>query len=336
MLTAVTTGRSAVVGLLVGLVCVVLCCVIAAPPAAAVEAQGVRVDVDGSDLLGGGSVLRPAVPQGGQAVYRLRLRNQRDVPVEVVVYGADATGDGEVASGTDNQGVGAWITADQPRLEIPAEDIEGVEVTIARPAGAAEGGFGAIVVQLSDATRRQLDLEQVQRAALLVEVADDGSGDGVLAEVLDTDTSAGLVPGVLTVQVRYADTGALDDLEFDGSVVLARPFGDAPTYDAETGELFPGGDVTATVEVELPWYGLVGTVRAEAAMPGLTTRSAPAQVVVLPPWFALLLVVLAGAVLLHAHRTSDTGLDLRGLLPWGGDGAGDVAQDGADGGEPGR
>lgn len=291
----------AAIGLLVAL---------AATPAVAVEAQGVRVDVAEPTLLGDGAVLRPAIAPGGSATYAIELRNQREQAVEVLVYGADVGPEGEVAPGTDNQGVGAWITADRPRVEVPPQSTASVEVTIRRPADDQDGGTGAIVAQLSDASRRELALARIQRAALRVEVAADGDGDGVHVEVVGTDARGLLVPDVLAVDVRFAASTAQEDQLFDGSAVLSRPLVDDPTYPAAVDVLSRGEEVTSTVEVDLPWYGIVGRVHGEAAVVGLTTRSAPVRVVVLPPWLALLLVAAAAAAVVLARR-SGTPFQLR-------------------------
>lgn len=287
-----------------------------AAPAAAVEAQGVRVDVAEPDLVGGSSFLRPAIPPGGAATYALQVRNQHEQAVEVLVYGADLIGPQEIGSGLDNEEVGAWITADRPRLEIPAQAAEQVLVTIERPAGDEDGGQGAIVAQLTDAARQELSLERIQRAALRVEVAADGSGDGVHVAVEDTDVAGGLLPGVLDVTVVFSHPSVDErqEVSFDGSVVLSRPFVEDPAVDVDASTL-PADtqDVLASAEIDLPWYGLVGNVWAEAAVSGLTTRSAPVRVVALPPWLALLLVAMAAVAVWRAHR-SDTPIEL-GRVP---------------------
>lgn len=291
-------AMAAAIGLLVAL---------AGTPAAAVEAQGVRVDVAEPSLLGRDAVLRPAIAPAGSATYAIQLRNQRERAVEVLVYGADVGPGGEVAPGTANRGVGAWISADRSRVEVPPRSTTSVQVTVSRPADDEDGGTGAIVAQLSDASRRELALARIQRAALRVEVAADGSGDGVHVEVADTDARGALVPDVLAVEARFAAPTAPGDVLVDGSVVLSRPFVEDPSHPAAVDVLSGAEEVVGSVEVDLPWYGVVGHVHAEAAVVGLTTRSAPVRVVVLPPWLALLVLVAVAAAVLRARRagTSD-------------------------------
>lgn len=312
MTTHSATGQAVVRALVAGGLAVVLS-TLSPATAGAVEAQSLRVDVTEPSLLGEGSVLRPALLPGSTATYQLRLHNLRTEPVDVLVYGADADATGEVADGTDNEGVGGWITADETVLEVPAQGETTVDVTVARPGDDEEGGWGAVVAQLTDAMRRELSLDQIVRAAVLVEVAADGSGDGVRAEVVEQQTSGGLLPGQLLVDVRYVAADPGDPVPFDGSLVVSRPLGEDPTYEAATDAAPPGEGTITTVEVDLPWYGLVGRARAEAAVPGLVTSSAPVRIVVLPPWLALLFVVVAAAALWRARR-DDTPFEL-GRVP---------------------
>ena len=114
--------------------------VVQAGPAAAVEAQGLRVDPVEDTVLGSGSELRPALIAGGSVTYPLRLRNTRDVAVEALVYGADVM-DGEVASGADNSGVGSWITTDEQVIELGPETALVIEVTVTRPEDDVDGLF---------------------------------------------------------------------------------------------------------------------------------------------------------------------------------------------------
>lgn len=304
--------------LAVGSVLVVL--VAGAGSAAAVEADGIRVDPTDPSSLGAGSVLRPAIPPGGAATYSLTLRNQRDQSVDVLVYGADATG-GEVATGTDNTGVGAWITASERRVPLEPQASTTVEVTITRPSDDEAGGTGAIVAQLSDQSRRNLGLTSLQRAALLVEVAADGAGDGLHVVVAETDPSAGLVPGVLTVTVGFSSPSAADETVFDGSVSVLRPLVGDPSFELTPTLLPPGDQLTTTVEIDLPWYGLIGHLQAEAASVAVTSLSPPVRVVIVPPWLVLLLVVIA-AVAMWRGRRSDTPFELGRVPGFGGGGGG--------------
>ena len=271
--------------------------------ATAVEAQGLRVDPVEDTVLGSGSELRPALPAGASVTYPLRLRNTREVAVEALVYGADVV-DGEVTSGADNSGVGGWITTDEPVIELGPETALVVEVTVTRPESDADGGRGAIVVQLSDASRQDLGLDVLQRAALPLAVAADGGGDGTPVTIQSTVTSRGLVPGDVTVEVVVTNPGEAPAAP-DTTLLVGRPLGEDARIPVEVGTVAPGASVTTTVVVDVPWWGLVGPVRAEAAAVGLTSSSAPARVAVVPAWAALLLVVVAGVATVRARRRSE-------------------------------
>ena len=303
--------------------------VVQAGPAAAVEAQGLRVDPVEDTVLGSGSELRPALIAGGSVTYPLRLRNTRDVAVEALVYGADVM-DGEVASGADNSGVGSWITTDEQVIELGPETALVIEVTVTRPEDDVDGGDGAIVVQLSESSRQDLGLDVLQRAALPVTVAADGSGDGTPVTIESTTTSRGLVPGDVTVEVVVTNPGDAPAAP-DTTLVVGRPLGDDARLPVEVGTVAPGASVTTTVVVEMPWWGLVGPVRAEAASVGLTSSSTPTHVTVVPGWAALLLIVVAAVATARARRQPEP-FEL-GRVPGAGAGA-PAGAPGADGAEP--
>lgn len=331
MPTPPASVRAALLGALLALV--------TTSPVAAVEAQGIRMDPSEPSALGAGSVLRPALPPGGAATYDLVLHNQHDTAVEVLVYGADLTAAGEVASGTDNRGVGAWVEAVQPRVALEPNGATVVAVTVTRPAGDSQGGTGAIVTQLSEQSRQDLGLGVIRRAALRVEVAADGSGDGVHVEVTGQDPSGGLVPGVLTVEVTATNPGD-HEVAVDQVLHVLRPLVDDPSHRLGGSALGPGEQVTQQVEVELPWYGLIGRLQAEAASLAVTTSSAPVRVIVVPPWVVLPLLLAAGWGLLWLRR-SDRSFTL-GRVPGGGDdddggdtGGGDRGGDGGNDGDDG-
>lgn len=293
MLLRSTRGRTT----LVGLVATLLLC--AVPTAAAVEAEGIRLDPAEDAVLGPGQVLRPALPPGAAVGYQLVVRNLRDEEVEVLVYGADVVG-GEVGPGTDAAGVGSWITTDPDRTTLAPDATAVVVATVARPADAEEGGTGAVVVQLAAASREALGLDVVRRAALLVEVAADGRGDGVTVAAPSWTTTGGLLARDVVVQLALDNPG--DDAQFDAHVLVARPLGDDARVDATPTSLAAGASTTADVTVDLPWWGFIGTMRGEVATPGRLASSAPVRVVVIPPWAVLALVAAAGVATLRARR----------------------------------
>lgn len=289
--------------------------VLMAAPASAVEAQGIRLDPVEPSSLGAGSVLRPALAPGGTATYDLALHNQRDESVEVLLYGADVTGD-EVATGADNTGVGAWIVAAAPRVVLEPGGDAIVAVTITRPTDDSGGGTGAIVAQLSERSRQDLGLDVIRRAALRVEVAADGIGQGLHVAVTGQDPSRGLVPGVLTVEVTVTNPGD-EEAAFDGALQILRRLGGDASRELAGGTLAPGEQAVRRVEVELPWYGVIGRLRAEAATVAVTASSPTARLVVVPPWIVLPLLVVAVWAVVRIRR-SDQPL-LLGRVPGIGD-----------------
>ncbi len=147
----------------------------------AVDAGGLsvtRTDQPGADAP---EYVLPLAP-GGSAVRSVSVTNTTSFNVTVLVYGADAapTDDGlSVADGTDNSSVGAWLTTEDDTLELAAGDSIDVEFRVTRPEGDEDGGMGAVVVQLSDDSREELAQPTLQRAAIPVLVAADGTGESV-------------------------------------------------------------------------------------------------------------------------------------------------------------
>lgn len=307
-----TRNANAVSTVLVLLVWLLVAGLWTASPAVAVEAQGLRLDPVEDAVLGDGSVLRPALPPGASVTYPMRLRNTRDAAVEALVYGADATGT-EVASGDDNTGVGAWIVADRSRVALEPGQTTVVEVTITRPDDDTVGGMGAIVVQLADDSREELGLDVIQRGAQLLEVAADGGGDGTPVEIVSTEGGGGLLPSDISVEVRLVNPGA-EPAAPDVAVVAPRRVGDDARSPAAVGTVAAGATVTTTVVLDVPWWGLIGSVRAEAATVGLTTRSAPVRVAIVPAWAALLLLLAALVATVRARRGGERPFEL-GMVP---------------------
>lgn len=287
---AVGAGTRVVTAIGAGLVAVLLV-LGGAGPALAVEAHGIRLDPVEPAVLGDGSVLRPALVPGATVTYGLQVHNTRAVDVEVLLYGADVAGV-QVASGTDNVGVGAWIRPDEPRIALAAGETTVVEVHVTRPADDVDGGVGAVVVQLAEATRSELQLSTVERGALRIEVASDPRGDGLPVEVAGTRPAEGAFPRRLLVDLRVTNPGP-DPAAPAASVVVDRPGREPLTVPVELGTVAPGATTTVSVPVEVPWGVLVARVSGETAQPGQTTASAPVRVVQAPPAALALLLVLA-------------------------------------------
>lgn len=284
-----------------------------AGPASAVEAQGLRVDPVEADVLGPGQVLRPALPPGGSVTYPLQLRNTRDTDVEALVYGADVT-DGQVVAGTDNTGVGSWVSLEADRIELAAGATTVVDVTLTRPLDDTDGGTAAVVVQLGDDSREALGLDRIERAALRIEVAADGTGEGTPVEIVRTNATDGFLPDTLTVELQVTNPGTEPAIP-DVAVVLTRRLGDDARIGAEVGTIAPGATVTTTVVVDVPWSGLFARARAEAAAVGLTSVSPTVGVTVIPPWVVLLLVLTALAATVRARRALRDGPFELGRVP---------------------
>ncbi|CCH29594.1 DUF916 domain-containing protein [Actinosynnema sp. NPDC047251] len=249
----------------------------------------------------------------------LTIANHGDRPITLLVYAADGftTAGGQLdlrPRGEQSTGLGAWVSAAQSQVEVPAKSAVDVPFTIAVPADAGPGDHsGGIVTSLAvpeqsggvNVDRRlgtRIHLRVAGEAAPALAISD------LAVDYRGTVNPLGL--GSATVGFRVTNTGNLR-MSAEQAVSVEGLFGLGGQERALTvPELLPGAHLDFTVELAdvPPLVRLDAEVRLTPKVEGVdaggqsgdVTAAAGAWAV---PWSALvLLVVVVGLVVLLRLR----------------------------------
>lgn len=278
---------------------------------------------------------RPDLSYGlapGSVVYdHVAVLNSSDVPLDLLLYSADATNleDGGLdlrKRGEPNTDLGGWITSPVDRVTVPPQSTETgrglvvVPITITVPPDASPGDHSAgVAVGLlsrgDSAGSQNIELEQRVAARVFVRVAGPLEPRLTTAVVATRYVADGPLGGSVEVDYRVVNNGNVR-LAADTSVSVAGPFGlgrtsvDGPPLD----QLLPGQ--SAVLQASIPGVrplirlgvDLTVTPRAPAGSDAPDSEPATASAGLWAvPWLllavlGLVLAVVAGLVRMRRRR----------------------------------
>ncbi|MFJ2300350.1 WxL protein peptidoglycan domain-containing protein [Oerskovia paurometabola] len=262
-----------------------------------------------------------ALDPGATITDELVVTNRGDVPLDLAVYAADAftspTGALDVLpAGATSVDLGAWITADVPRVAVGPGERVTVPFTLSVPANATPGDHTAAIVTslVTGAGEGGVAVDRRLGTRVLVRVAGDLAPSATVTAVHADYAGSWNPVGTGDVQVSFTVTntgnvrlaGPLSATVAGGVGSVVVPLGDLP-------ELLPGDALTLTGTVSgvapLGRLGASVTLAPVVATTASTTlpdgaassRVAPATGegrLWAVPWSALALaILLVGAVL---------------------------------------
>jgi hypothetical protein len=243
------------------------------------------------------------------------VANHGDEPLALDAYAADAftTTSGQLdllKSDEESLAVGAWITLQTGRVEIPAGEEVEIPFTVTVPENATPGDYaGGIITSLSDPqVENGIDVDR--RLGIRVHLRVNGAiQPSLVVDGARVDYAGTLNPfagGEATVTYTVRNAGNIRIAASQG-VALSGPFGllrtDAPGVEPVP-ELLPGEswDVSVPVSGVVPLFWLAADVSVSPAFPsGLESGPELAAVQVSAgtwavPWSQLVLLVLVVGV----------------------------------------
>ncbi|MBW3578982.1 MAG: DUF916 domain-containing protein [Actinobacteria bacterium] len=274
--------------------------VISAPPADAGETDTFRLQPYPLEV--GGDVRRAfqlSVEPGATVTDAVELTNLTDQPRRFRLYPADASTDPQTgatavtAAGASLKGVGSWIDVERSDVAVAPGARELVSFSVARPAGTAATGTGAVVAEEVREAATGPGIDVVFRVAILVDLS--GKAASLTVDAPNLTVPVALLPSSGTVGTTLHNETlqpVTSTVHFAVHSLTGRSWALQPV----TVELAPGERLRVEQDWEaVPRWGGVLRASAEATWSGGAISAQGPRALHPPPWL-LAVVILALAV----------------------------------------